>query len=79
MDYFYDGLMYFGASKNKVPLQHLEEPGFFANSDCVWLKEESHIHLGWLEVEYIMRSFSFVGEQTLSVCFTVLFTPLKSK
>jgi len=26
-----------------------------------------------------MGSFSFVGEQTLSVCFTVLFTPLKSK
>jgi len=20
-------------------------------SDCVWLKEESHIHLGWLEGE----------------------------
>jgi len=22
---------------------------FKRNSDCVWLNEESHVHLGWLE------------------------------
>ncbi len=34
---------------------------FLYNSDWIPLKEESHIHLGCLEVE----SFSFLGELTL--------------
>lgn len=30
---------------------------FFNISDCIWLIEDCHIHLGWLEDELIMGQF----------------------
>jgi len=45
MDYFYDGWMHFLGLQN-----HAAHSGYFI-FDCVRLKEDSHIHLGWLEGE----------------------------
>ncbi len=41
---------------------------FLYNSDCIHLKEENHIHLGWLEGEKIMGNFHFWVNYPFKVC-----------
>jgi len=63
MAYFYDGWMhFFWASKSQVPFTPIIKLGasiwksqhsFYITQNCVWLKEESHIHLEWLEGEFM--------------------------
>ncbi len=53
---FHEGWIIFLGLQNlnplSLPLTSLEETGHFHNdSDCIHLKEESHVHLGWLEGE----------------------------
>ncbi len=62
VDYFYDGWMdaLYWTSKSQQPFTHCHYKAwksqdiFLYNSDCINLKEESRIHLKWLEGEQIM-------------------------
>jgi len=59
-DYGYDGWVhFFGASKSHPPIHYhyksrKSQDVFKYISDCVCLKEDGHVHLGWLGGEVIM-------------------------